>query len=223
MNLVNMEYGISLELSENQVNVLIVENPLMYRNLIEELVHQTEGGPGNFVLSIDNEPISMSKYMDLIVDPFRIDLNSKKIQNRIYELVREIIDNELLEKLGELNTSICGFLEEALFNIPIAAGYSLELDSVGLLKLYRVGVDNENYEFVDKIIEYIRIQSSLMAVNTLVFVNMNSFLTTDEMERIYEFAFYNKTNLVMIENQKGGRLNSEEVTLIDKDMCVVKY
>jgi CRISPR type II-A-associated protein Csn2 len=62
-----------------------------------------------------------------------------------------------------------------------------------------------------------------MAVNTLVFVNMNSFLTTDELERIYEFAFYNKTNLVMIENQKCERLNSEEVALIDKDMCVIKY
>ena len=222
MKIVNSEIGIDLELKENQVNILVVEDPISFREIIQELNGQSRGVSGNFVLSHNNEPLIISKNMELIIDPFNIDLNSKKIQAKLYELIVDNFNNNLIEKMGELNQAVASFLEFALLEIPFPVEYDMELDSVGLLKFYHVGIQKENVEFAGNIIEYMRLQNSLLNVSVLIFVNLNTVLSETELKEVYKFAFYSKMNLVLIESQRDKQLDYEILTIVDKDRCVIR-
>lgn len=223
MKLVNSEMGINLELKENQVNMLVVEDPVSLRKIIHELNGQCKGEGGSFVLSHNNEPLVLSKHMGLTIDPFNIDLNSKKIQTKLYELILDNFGNDLVEKFGELNQSIVSFLDFALLEIPFPLDYDLEFDKVGLLKLFRVGIQTESMEFAVNIIEYMRLQNNLMNVRVLVFVNLKTVLSEIELKEVYKFAYYSKINLVLIESQRDKQLDTETITVVDKDRCILRF
>lgn len=80
MKLVHSELGIKIVIVENRANVLVVENPMIFRKIIEDVLNQINGFDGELVLSTDDKLLALSKNIELVIDPFNIDLNSKKIQ-----------------------------------------------------------------------------------------------------------------------------------------------
>lgn len=79
MTLTNGKYNLKLSFEENQVTVLIFESSEMFGEAIWDLQETIIGDTGPFVLADQMEPISISKQMELIVDPFLLDFNSRKI------------------------------------------------------------------------------------------------------------------------------------------------
>lgn len=68
--LVYGKYDISMKLEENYVNELIVENPAVLAEMVQELTAQTEGAEGGFILSEDEKILSIEKNLVFIKDPF---------------------------------------------------------------------------------------------------------------------------------------------------------
>ena len=74
-----------------------------------------------------------------------------------------------------------------------------------------------------KIINYIKILSSLTKFNTIVFLNLKAFLDDWELKEVYKIAFYNKIHIVLIESYLYDKLDSENTTVFDKDLCVIEF
>ena len=91
MKLVNAITGLSIELCENQVNVIAVESPEVLTTYISEIKRQISGEEGQFVLS-DKDVCRIDKMMEIIVDPWTIDFNSKRIKTKLLQLVKEEAD-----------------------------------------------------------------------------------------------------------------------------------
>lgn len=223
MNFVNSELDINLHLAENIVNILVVEQPDMLRGIIEALLLQMEGSDGTFVLSHDQKPISISKYVDFVFNPFSIDFASRKIQTKLFSIIKAYADTNLIEETGDLNRQILSYLDLALAQTPFSVGYNLEMDFQALIKMYHVGFQNQENEFIENIIEYLRILSLLLDINTVFFYNLKMLLSESDIIKVYEFAFYSKINIVLIENTIKSKLNMEVVTIIDSDRCIFKY
>ena len=47
MKLIYAKYGIELQLIENQVNVLVIENPYAFSDFLHELLEQIDGKEGD--------------------------------------------------------------------------------------------------------------------------------------------------------------------------------
>ena len=80
MKLVNAITGLSIELCENQVNVIVVESPEVLTTYISEIKRQISGEEGQFVLS-DKDVCRIDKMMEIIIDPWTIDFNSRNYSN----------------------------------------------------------------------------------------------------------------------------------------------
>ena len=87
--LVYGKYDISMSLEENYVNELIIENPPILAEMVQELTAQADGGEGGFVLSEDGKPLSVEKNLVFIKDPFSVDVNQRKLLSRLYEELEE--------------------------------------------------------------------------------------------------------------------------------------
>ncbi len=222
MRLTHIELGLNMDINENTINVLVVEHPSTFRLAIEEILKQIEGRDGLFVLSNGNENLPISKHVEMVLNPFQLDFNSRKIQNKLFQLVKTDIEENLVVELCELNVKILGFLEKALRNQPYSVEYNYELDVQSLMKTYHVGFREEELEFIEKLIEFIRIQAYLMRTSLLIFVNLKSFLSEIELIQLYKFAFYCKMNIVLLESSSKNRIDSESTTIIDEDRCVIE-
>ena len=84
MKLVHPDLGYTIVFAENQVNVVTVENKPFFTKLLQGLLLQCSGEDGGFVLSEDNRELKIAETCDLIIDPLTLDINNKKILNKVF-------------------------------------------------------------------------------------------------------------------------------------------
>ena len=58
-------------------------------------------------------------------------------------------------------------------------------------------------------------------MNNYVFVGLKQYLPISELERLYEYVFYEKINLIIIESIYTPLINGEKGWIIDKDLCII--
>ena len=93
MKLVHPDMQMQIILKEGIVHEWILESPALFSRFVGELVVQADGGEGRFVLSEDMEETKLSKVAEVIVNPFSVDINSRKMLSKLY---------------GELEKTACG-------------------------------------------------------------------------------------------------------------------
>ena len=85
MKLINTKYNLDIELVENRVTIISVENPLAYREILENVWNQVMGQEGDFILSDGDKIKNISKEVECIFNLFDTDFNSKKIISKLYQ------------------------------------------------------------------------------------------------------------------------------------------
>lgn len=200
MILAYSKLNLRIEFIENTVNVLILEDSVQFSEIVYLLKCDEKVLESPFVLSESDKFLQISKEMEIIVDPFSLDFNSRKIQQQLYkemEIVATEFDVEKAEVNGRMLYLIEG-IQERLQYQNIA--YNLEFSWENLLKLYQVHFEPLCVSLLEKLVEYIKIASNLLNLKVIGFVNLKLYLTEEQLHYLYEIAFYNKVNLLLIEN-----------------------
>ena len=88
MKLVNADLLLSIDLDESVPVQWVIEKPSLMAEVVKEIHEQCQTGNGNYILSDDRKEYPMEKRAEIIINPFSIDFNSRKIQTMLYnELV----------------------------------------------------------------------------------------------------------------------------------------
>lgn len=221
MILAYSKLNLRMEFIENTVNVLVLEDPVQFSEIVYLLKCDEKVLESPFVLSESDKFLQISKEMEIIVDPFSLDFNSRKIQQQLYkemEIVATEFDVEKAEVNGRMLYLIEG-IQERLQYQNIA--YNLEFSWENLLKLYQVHFEPLCESLLEKLVEYIKIASNLLNLKVIGFVNLKLYLTEEQLHYLYEIAFYNKVNLLLIENIENTQLEEEKLYIVDKDKCII--
>lgn len=221
MRLICTEYGIDLEIQENRVNVLVLEARDIFARVVEALMIQIEGKPGIFILSDKDTIMKLDKVAEIIVNPFVIDCNEKRIQQKLYQELTNEMQESMMEQTVQLQGNIISYLEELLQKSPYFLEFDVEDNMAGLLKLCRVGITDQEETLAGKIASYMRALKQFCAISVLFLVNIKLFVTQSEMEELYHCAFYEKINLILLENTAREKLDNETICILDKDMCII--
>lgn len=223
MKIVYPDYTYQMNFIEGKVNVVVIENISEFRHLLEEILLQINGNDGRFVLSNNEEILKISNNIQCIIDPFSMELNSKKILDKIYTLCkREILDTELFIQQEQLFSNIMMFIEKVIEKIDYSLCYSDEIDIKSLLKLVNLKLQNEHCGFLEKIVDFIKINHTLLGNKIFIFINLRSFLNEKELELLYKTACYEKIFLVLVETHDfDNKLVNENKYIIDKDCCEI--
>lgn len=222
MKLLYSEYDLDIEIQENNVNVITIENPAVLAETVQELYSQSNGAEGKFILSDDNKILPLHKHINLIMDIFSLNCNEKKIISKLYQEMEELaIENAVKESL-ELNSAISYYMEKICEQVPYHIGYQTEILPSMLMKMVELKFETEAVNLLERIIEYLGIVNKINQNTITIFINLKLFLTVEEIQSLYEYVFYNKISLVLIEGADGVRLPAEKVTIIDVDKCTIK-
>ncbi len=221
MKLTNAKYDLMIDMRENKVDMLVLENAAIMSEIVEDLYKQTLGGEGSFILSVEGKELKFEKHFALIINPFAVNFNDKKIINKLFSELA-FVGNEFVVEKTQINSKMIQLLENIIDNVQYDnLSYNLDFDWNNLFKLYDVKINNEFDALLEKMIEYIKVLSELCSVKVVCMVNIKSFLQDDEIERLYEMAFYYKIQLLLIESSEKKSILGENIYIIDNDGCLI--
>lgn len=221
MKLMYPDYSISFELCENEVPVIVIENPQIFSKLVKEFLLQSNGQEGGFILSEADKIRNISKETQIILNPFSLDCNEKRIIQKLYQEIEIIASEKYVEDSGRLHGEIVEYLDTLLNNIPYATTYCLNENVPALLKAYGVQIDTQADSFLESVINYLRVLNSLCHIEVVICVNLKTFLSDEQILQLYEFVFYQKMYLVLFENNQRKILKGEKTCILDKDQCII--
>ena len=222
MRLIHGEYAMDIILKENTVAVIIVENRKVYAELIQELMEQIKGQSGRYVLTDKEKELSLSKNLTLIFNPFEIDCNERKVIQRLYQEVEEVATGDMITRTTEIHSAIIEYLDELLAIVPYQIGYTPDLNVLSWLKAVNVEIDSEDTSLLERVTNYVRVHKRLLHIHVFIFINIHLYMDKEDLQKLYEFACYEKIYLILFESMQNEYVEGERVWLLDKDLCIIE-
>ena len=210
-----------LIISEEYVQVLIVENPKEFYQMVTDLDGQFDGEDGTFAFSIDGQLVSAAKYGTMISNLFHFDLNDKKLLNLLYKRLESGAFGEKIMHFNALTSKTVELLEELSFVLPFALEYD-EPQPSDYLKAAGLKFAKVYETLEEKIICYINACIELKKCEFFVFVNLKSVLNDEQLQQVYAHCQAEQVGVLLIEDGKRRNLLScEKAVIITEDLCEI--
>ena len=123
IQLAHVHLETQLTISEDYVQLLIIENPAEFYNMVSDLDGQFDGREGAFVFSMDGQIVSAVKYGAIISDLFHFDLNDKKLLTLLYKRLESVAFGDKIFFFNDLTAKTVAVLEELFAPIPFTLEY----------------------------------------------------------------------------------------------------
>lgn len=200
----------------------IIESPIVFSGYLQELYGQCVKKQGRFVLSTRDKELDMTKSIEIITDPFAVDLNGRKILNKLYAELNELSQGEeMYTRTLELTGHIQEYILQLEGNTSHILQFNSEIDISGLLKVMDVKLEDMEEEFFERLCSYIRSAVDVLRIKLFVFVNLRSYLTDEQMQKLIQEIMYQEAQALFIENQERACLEGGMRYIIDKDRCEI--
>lgn len=224
MRLVERELGLDIELKENKVSVIVVEDVTLRLPIIEELYSQVLGKDGSWLLVENEKNYELDKKAEIILEPFSLELNNKKVKTKLYQDIKTIAEDFFFSQGLEVHSNICNYLENLFERIPYPVKYKEEWNMLEILKAYSVELEEESDSICEKLFNYIKLINQVCGISIFIIVNLKQYLAKEQITELYKIAMYSKIQLVLIEfNMCNEKLECEDIYILDKDSCIITY
>lgn len=206
-----------IEFTENSVNVLIIENSKMFRDILSMLLSASEGYDTELILS-DDKTLSIEKYVELILSPFSLDLNNKKLLNKLNDYLAKSLDS-YEEKYNLLAYGMNQFGSDLTMLSQYSVIYSEIQNVQQVIKALDFRIDDD-LPINERIIEYMRLNRDLLGKKLFIFVGLKNYFSEEELKFFYRDIMAEKFDILLIEgHQYSYKINIEKIRIIDNDLC----
>lgn len=223
MKLSHMDFPCTILWKENEIPTLVIENSKLFAEFVLDFCRQTEGKEGKWILSKSAELLKISQACSVIVNPFALSVNQKKLLNALYEQInKETTSTELLLEWNQLYPVMVNTLDKIIGNMEYHLTYNTELEIKDFLKLMNLRFEESAENLLESLIDYITLTHEVLKTRLFVLVNIKSYLDETELSYLFEQIFYKKISILLIENHMSEQnFSYENVTIIDKDCCII--
>lgn len=204
-----------IEVENNNVFNIEVENKVYFYRLINEFNLISKGviSDNIFFLDEDSNELNLLNKIDLYIDYFNIEFNSKKNINNLYKILKTNINEEDKAKINKYYLRIKSILSKSFldYNLPLIINDEFDIDTI--LKLLKVTINSKN-NLLDNLFLLIDINNNFKINELLIFVNLKQYLTLEELNEFYKYSLYSDIKILLIDSQCYGVTNKFEKKLI---------
>lgn len=212
-----------IEFKENLPHVLVIEERHTFSAIIQELLVQWQTDDGKFVFSENDTEYSMKKVVEVIANPFAIDINSKKILSGIIKMLEKISEwEEYFFKTKEILSQIDAYLEILVEESP----HPIQIESMDVLTLIKgasVHIETEAQSLLEKVVDYMKAVRDFLHINHFIFVNLSVYLNEYEWNEFLKMINYEKYQVLFLEIICPQNSDNLQFTIIDADLCEINY
>lgn len=184
MRIIYSKYGIDLCLEENKITTIVIENPLVMSEVIRNISRQVNGEDGEWILSDQDKVFSAEKISIFLDNPLMVNSNEKRILTRLYKELSEQANTLMYEEYTQINSYIVSFLERLLDTVPYHLDMEVDMDLIGILKLYGVKIESDGVSVLEALLDYLRALSCICNIHVVFILNVKQFLTIEEVQQL---------------------------------------
>lgn len=222
MTLRYLPLDIELPVEEGTVNVLSVENPKTFSDMLMELQIAFDGGSGNWILADNDSEQKIAKNLDMLWNALFVDLNEKKLLTALYKELEGYVTDSLFTEYSALNSSAVSLIDKLTMMAPYPLSFDLEGNIANLLKLYQVQFDDDADSPGERLTNYMRLSHQIKRAEGFIALNLKQFFSEEDLHQLYEFVEYEKVHLFILEGYHSKPLPKERSWIVDKDLCIIE-
>ena len=223
MRLVDSSLNVDICLTYDRPTVLVIENKESFMQFSFDIWNQSNGKDGIVILSERDKSVRFDKSVELVINPFGINFNDKKILTKVYSELEELCTESYIEEISFINANIVSLFDMLEQKIDYPIHFSIDTDLKGLFKLQEVKIEESEDGFLDRLISYIKLIHQACNVRMFVFVNLKTFFSNDMIEELYKACVYEEIIVVDVENHDFGKeIEMEKYFIIDEDLCLIE-
>lgn len=208
MNLVFDGLDSSLAIECGFPCVLQIENPALFFRLAQSIGSQ-EGKYAVEPYSLWNGEDELSPKANTLFIPnvFELPWDDRSLLGEVYKRIeRDLIDDEDMRiELEAAERALASRLILLSGGLSADYAFGIEWDLAKCLKMLGFGVDAmPGSKLIDNLISFLSLALDAKCQKVFVFVNLKTFLTKNELERLYEHIFYTKNLVLLLENKQDN-------------------
>ncbi len=220
MNLKINYFDNNIKIENDNIQVIEIENKKTFYRLVSDLykIKNDEKLDEVFFYEDNNQEINMYNKVDLYVNFFDIDLNSKKNLNVLNKnIINSLTDNvkeEILNNFKKLAKSFTKILSD--IDLPLSLNDNITVDDI--IKLLKISI-NKTDDLLNNLLFLIDLEKVLKINEILFFINLKQYLSQEELIEFYKYAIYNEIKIVLVDSQSYGvKLDYEKKLIIDANL-----
>lgn len=210
-----------IEIKEGDVFSLVIENPKLFREFIEDLNSQLSGNDGKTVLSKNNTPIPIKKNMELIDRFAPFDINTKTLLSAVNSVIeKNALTSDNYLKTSGLLQNIEQYLFELCFDLPFRAECN-NLNISSIIKAAQIRISDDYNTAIEAIIDYMNLVLDLVGQKLFVFINLRSYFSDSEIESFAKTVKLKQMRVLLIESVNREIITDSKRLIIDSDLCEI--
>lgn len=212
-------FNFKIDLEDKSIFSLIIENKKLYRKIVEDLINNISIDDGNIILSKNNKLIVPEKEIFVFSDYFNFDIN-KFVLNKYYKELKNLSENDFFDETLEIKEVLRDYVTKLVEN-EYSIKLEEDLDISQILKAFGIKFQR-NKDLLLNLFEWIKILNELLGYEIFFFINLENFLSNDELVEFSKFILYNKYRVVFLENFNRNKLfDDDNLIIIDNDLCEI--
>lgn len=207
---------------ENSAAVIALEAPAFFRNFVQDLLRQHQTDEGKFVLSDGGEILPLSKNAEIILQPFGLNMNRRKVLTMLYRELAKLASGEnFFVKTLELRAAVCAYLSDIAFGTEHKVDFNADFPVEALFGAAEMRFASESGGVLDNLVDYCRLCRVFLRLPLVILAGMGEYFGEEELIGFYRQMEYEKINVLLIERRYAKKLYHEKLYVIDRDLCEV--
>lgn len=205
-------------ISNEYISVLEIENKKTFYRIVNLLNKFSLGETIEEIdFYVENEEKNNIK-INLFLDYFNWNLDSKKINNELQKNIIDKLDDEYILELTKIYKKLYNTLNKMLLEVELPLEITQDFDINIFIKNMKVTLQQKN-ELLDNLLLIIDITNILKLNDLLIFVNLKQYLSTTELIELYKYSIYNNIKILLIDSQTyGPTLEFEKKLIVDENL-----
>lgn len=221
IRLVNEPLSILLEDIDTKFNILVIESKTLLSKTIQDFYSQLNDEYGDFVLSVEDKPITIKNNLELIINPFTLDINNRKILAAIQKLaVEEAVNESNYIETNSVLTILENYAQKIAYSFNGNIVPKSEITSEALIKMISYQVDTYCTSFIGNIYEYLLNSKRYLKTKVFCFVNLFNYIENSQIAELIKSCMDYEIPVFFIE---ASDLDFNSIhckkTIIDADLC----
>lgn len=196
----------------DSISLILIENPILYRNLAYDLRNE-------IIISDEENVLDIDKCGLIIYNPFDLNLNDSRLIKLMYKKLDKLRTEQHNIMIAELNDSIRDLVYDLSLNLDVSVDIGSDIDFQKMLSAIDLKFVDPTFEsFVEMFIKYLKIYLMFTNIKIVFTFGLLQLFSEDELNEIKKEVLLLDIKIVDFKIQQK---NIKSSIVIDKDWCII--
>lgn len=194
-----------IDLAPGYASTLQIANETLFARVVRSLASSAGSlALEPYTLWDDGVELRPSTSLMLVQNPLQLPWDDRSLMGEIVKRIeREFLEDEDLRRGVEaMDAALSAKLLDLGFGMNSDYGFGLEWELKRYLKFRGFGVDMQDSKpLLDNLLNFLSLALDAGCKQVIAFVNLKTFLTENDLKALFEYVFYSKLTVLLLENK----------------------